>query len=178
MFLAIPSAVQIDASLKRGIIGNLPGAPAIRTAVADPCPCLTSSSWLRECPFEIASLSLSFPVLPRPKPSDRQDVPALIRDGRVSVPSVTGFSLKCFSNSARRLAVSDTQHSIRLNCAKQPMIQSNAVTAYLLQRVNALDGEWVSCRRNTFQSHESIPTWASECRLRRKLRTHSLPSGS
>jgi hypothetical protein len=58
------------------------------------------------------------------------------------------------------------------------MSRSIAVTAYLLQRVNALDGEWGSCRRHTFQSHESIPKWASECRRRRKLRTHSLPSGS
>jgi hypothetical protein len=53
--------------LKNGVIGNLPGAPAIRTAITDPCPSLTSSFWLRECPFEIAWLPLSLRIPPRPQ---------------------------------------------------------------------------------------------------------------
>jgi hypothetical protein len=80
---------------------------------------------------------------------------ALICDARVSVLSVTGFSAKCFSNSAKKLAASDTQHSIMLSCSKR------AYDSVIPSR-----GRWLAMESSTMGpvSHEELRRLAIKLR--------------
>jgi hypothetical protein len=42
-------------------------------------------------------------------------------------------------------------------------MRSNAATGYLLQRMNAPDGEWVSCRRIPLSPHSLPSAWQTNC---------------